>query len=58
MNSELLRGLDRLRLALARGRDDCSERQTGELRDGVMDRLAGSAQGACDGCMVSALDMH
>ena len=24
----------------------------------MLDRLAGSAQGACDGCMVSALDMH
>ena len=40
-----------------RGRDKGSERQTGELRVGVLDRLAGSAQGACDWCVVSALDM-
>ena len=53
---KLLRKTGSLRQALAGGSDKV-ELQTEEYRGSVMGRQAGSARRACNGCMVSALDM-
>ena len=53
---KLLRKTGSLRQALAGGSDKV-ELQTEEYRGSVMGRQAGSAWRACNGCIVSALDM-
>ena len=54
---KLLRKTGSLGQAVARGQRQGSELQIEEPRGSVMGRLAGSARRACDGGMVSALDM-